>query len=415
MTTKLFTRDFTLLWLGQAVSALGNGAGVIATMWWVQSTTGSAIALGMLALTKALVAVLFGPLAGVCVDRTDRKTIIVVTDLVRGCVYVFFAYCAYSGTLNFTIICVGSALSSACAQFFSPAVGATVPLLVPTERLQQANSVRRLTDQISSVFSYCLGGILLAWLGVPLLLLVDGCSFILSAVSETFIEIPPISCKPTLTMKSFMLDLKAGFAYVHADATLWRLLEVVVLTSFCFIPFVLLLPKLVEEQIGAGSDVFGYITAAQMLGMACGTLLILATNAPVKWPWLIRWGIGLPAIVFIITQIMPKRLWGLQLAVYAIFGFFNTIISISLFTSLQQRVSQQYLGKTLSLVNTMSAAAQPFANALSGYLADTIGLTAVFIGAGLLGIFSNYRFLAIPGVIHYLTTADKTVAEEAAN
>lgn len=401
MKDRLFNRHFGLLWFGQAVSQLGNGAGFIATMWWIQSRTGSAAAIGTLALIQTLVAVLLSPFAGVVVDRLDRKAIIVGTDAIRGLVYAFFAYHAFRGTLTLPILYVGAGINSACAQFFGPAVGASVPLLVAKSRLHQANSLRQMTDQIASIFSYGLGGLLVVWLGVPLLLLVDAVTFILSALSELFIVIPRVTTKVTLTAKLFMDDLKDGIAYARSNGVLFRLLQILVFVNFCFVPFFLLLPKYVAEHLQAGSHVYGYITSAQMLGMLAGTTLLATTKIAARYPWLMRWGIALQALGFLVSPLLPRYIWGAQLVVYALFGFLNSVINIIFFTTLQRKVPQVYMGKTLSLVTAMVMGAQPVASALSGYLADRISLPVIFVGAALLGIISNLFLITIPGLIEF--------------
>ncbi len=408
MKAGWLSRSFALLWLGQGISQLGSGVGTIATMWWIQSTTGSALTLATLAVIKTSVAVLIGPFAGVVVDRLSRKTIIVGTDLVRGAVFIAFAFHAHQGSLTLPMLFVGSAVSSACAQFFTPAIGATIPLLVPRQGLQQANSLRQVTDQLSSVFSYGLGGILVAVCGVPLLFLIDGLSFLIAAGSRAFIVVRQVRSRTKLTVKVVFDDLRQSVAFAKADQCLYHLLGVVVMLSFSSVPFCLLLPLLVEKQLGAGSEVYGYINSAQMAGMVLGTVAILLADAPRRYPWLLKWGIGLQATAFMLTPYLSGPVWGLQLLTYAVFGFFQSIINISFFTALQREVPQELIGKVYALVNTANSAAQPVASGLSGYLADTVGLTAVFVGAGILAIISNLRLLAIPGALGFLSGSDQT-------
>lgn len=408
MKARLWGRDFTLLWLGQMVSHLGNGAGVIATMWWVQSNNGSALALGVLAATKTMVAVLLSPFAGVVVDRLNRKRVIVSTDVLRGLVYLVFAYHAYQGSLTMSILCIGSIINSACAQFFSPAIGASIPLVVPGEKLQQANSLRKITDQTSSTISYALGGVLIAVLGIPGLLLADGCSFLLSAVSEAFIVIPQVTTSAGLTTKVFFDDLKAGIDFARSDLVLFRLLTVVVSMSFCFVPFTLLLPMLVTEHLGADSTAFGYITSAQMAGMLLGALLIFTAKAQRCQLWLMKWGIAIQATAFAVSPLVPGKLWAALLPIYGLSGFVNSCVNITFLTAVQRNTPQEYMGKMLSLVNAMVAGAQPLASALGGYLADSLGLVTVFAGCAVLGIATNLYFLAIPGVMSYFGVEKRT-------
>jgi DHA3 family macrolide efflux protein-like MFS transporter len=407
MGARLFTPNFILLCLGSATSCLGNGVGLIATMWWVQSSTGSALAMGSLALLKTLVALFTAPWAGVMVDRISRKRVIVFTDVIRGVVYLFFAYQAGLGKLTLSMLYAGAAINSICAQLFSPAIGASLPLLVASERVQSANALRRITEQASSALSYGLGGMMMAWLGVPMLFLIDGCSFLLSAVWESFIEIPSVGNSGKLSPESALADLQAGLAFARSDRTLSGLLSVVALVGICFVPFSLLLPMLVQDYLGAGSEVYGYITSAQSVGMVLGTLFILMTADTSRITWLIQWGIGIQATTLGMTAFLHVQTWGLHLIIYGVFGFLSSIINFTFISALQRRVPQQHLGKTLSLVNAINLGAQPLVSAISGFLADQAGLPAVFVGAAILGVLGNIRMLRIPGAINYLSPGEQ--------
>lgn len=94
-------------------------------MWWVQTTTGSAVALGTLAMVQTLVGVTTGPFAGALIDRWDRKAIIVGTDILRGMNYLVLAWLVYAGQLTMPILYGITALNALCGQFFGPAISAS--------------------------------------------------------------------------------------------------------------------------------------------------------------------------------------------------------------------------------------------------------------------------------------------------
>lgn len=197
---RLFNRDFVLLWQGQLVSQIGNQAHLIALMFWTLQATGSASLMGLLAMSAALPSVLLGPLGGAIADRHSRKGIIVIADLVRGIVVLSLAALLFThGSQTHLIVAalfVTTIISGIMGAAFSPAVGAAIPDLVPSERVQAANSLRQLSVQTSRFVGQAIGGVLFRVLGAPLLFLVDGTSFVLSAGSETFMRIPS-DCRPS--------------------------------------------------------------------------------------------------------------------------------------------------------------------------------------------------------------------------
>ncbi len=402
MEKKLFNKDFVLLWLGQTVSQLGTGVGYIATLWWVQRETGSALALGTLAMVQTLVAFLLSPFAGVVVDRLSRKWIIVVTDIIRGVINCYFAYAVWTNTLTLPLLYVGSAITSACAQFFNPAITAAIPQLVSKNFLDKANSIRNVTNNLANIFGYSLGGIMLALVGIPALLFINGISYLLSAFSELFIYIPAVQEKIKLNLKVFVDDLKSGLQYVKNDTLLVGLMKTMLIINFAFVPFFVLLPKFVGDYLGASSDVFGYISSAQTVGLILGGMLIALTSFVKKNIWLIKWGITIQAIALMIAPLVPVQYWGIQLLIYGLFGLMNSVINISFFSALQRRIDPAFMGKVLSFIFAMILGLQPVANGLSGILADYISIAAIFIGAGVLAIFSNLLLVRVPNLESFL-------------
>jgi MFS family permease len=398
MRKTVFSKDFILLWLGQAVSQLGNGAGFIAIMWWVQVETGSAVALGTLAMVQTLTGFLLSPLAGVVVDRLNRKHIIVMADLIRGLIYCFFAYAVWHKMLTLPMVLMGAAVNSACDQFFNPAVAAAVPQIVAKEFLDKANSLRQMTTNVISILGYTLGGVLVAILGIPMLLLIDGVSYLSSAFSEMFIHIPSVREKVKMNLKLFITDLKDGFLYIKKNTVLYKIIQVIGVINFCFVPFFVLLPKYVEEHLQAGSQVYGYITAAQMLGMFVGALLLTLVPGFRKNIWLVKYGIGIQATFLFVAPLIPGSLWQAQLVIFAVFGMINAVINIQFFTTLQKNVDPVFMGKVFSLVYAMSLGLQPVASALSGVLTEVVGITTIYMGAAVLAILSNVMLVRVPNL-----------------
>lgn len=415
MAKKLFNKNFTLLWLGQAVSQLGNGVGFIAMMWWVQVETGSAMALGSLAVVQTLVAFLLSPFAGVLADRLSRKRIIVVTDLIRGVVNCIFAYAIWNDILTMPWLLVGAAVNSACGQFFNPSITASIPQLVPSEHLEKANSLRQMTGNLTNIFGYAMGGVFVALFGIPTLMLLDGISYILSGLSEMFITIPAVQEKAKLNLKLFVSDLKSGFKYVKDDSILFKIMQVMVIINFAFVPFFVLLPKFVEDHLGASSNVFGYISSAQTIGMLVGTLILTLTSLVQRNLWIVKWGISIQAIALCLSPLFPTQYWQIQLLIFGIFGVLNSIINVVFFSALQRKVDPAFLGKVFSLAFAMAMGLQPLSSALSGIIADWSGITSVFVGAGILGALSNVLLARIPNLEDYLKVEQKEVQLDTAD
>lgn len=402
MRDKFFNKNFLLLWLGQGVSQLGTGVGYIATLWWVQSTTGSALALGTLATVSSIVGLILSPFAGVFVDRWNRKWIIVVTDIIRGLINCYFAWAVWNSVLTLPLLFLGVAIKSACAQFFSPAVMSTIPQVVESKHLEKANSLQQMTQNISSMLGYALGGLLVAIYGIPTLLLLNGLAFLASALSEMFISIQSTRKDNRLSLSTFFADLSGGLAYVKRDKVLFGIMQVMIIINFAFVPFYVLLPKFVGDYLHAGSDVLGYISSSQMAGMLLGALLLSTTSFVKKNVWILRWGLSISACGLMLSPLARGAMWPAQLLLYGVAGALSSIINIIFFSSLQRKIDPAYMGKVFGLVNATALGLQPVSSALSGYLADRYSIALIYIAFGILALLANARMRAIPGLVKYV-------------
>ncbi len=397
----MFSKNFILLWLGQTVSQLGAGVGYIATLWWVQSTTGSALALGTLATVTGIVAVVMAPIAGVFVDRWNKKYLIVGTDMIRGSINCLLAWLVFTNTLTLPILFLCAGIKAACAQFFMPSISTAIPQIVADEHLEKANSLREISLNISNMVGYALGGLLVAVAGIPALLLINGIAYLLSAFSEMFIVLKKETGRGKLTVRSFVDDLHGGWSYVKKDKVLFGILQVILVINFAMVPFFVLMPKFVADYLRQGSEVLGLISSAQMAGMIMGALILSLTPLVKKHHWIIRWGLAISAGALMLSPWLPGQYWQVQLLVFGVSGAVTSIVNLFFFTALQRKVDPAYMGKVFSLVSAMGSGLQPAASAISGLLAERFPLAYIYTAFGALAMLSNVRLLAIPGFNAY--------------
>ena len=132
-SSKLFNRNFFLLWQGQFVSQLGSQAFVIAMMFWIKHQTGSASIMGLLMAVSMLPSVILGPIAGTFADQFSRRKIIIFSDILRGIPVLVLALLIYYmvSTVEVIIICLFfvSLFSGVVSSFFNPAITAAIPYI----------------------------------------------------------------------------------------------------------------------------------------------------------------------------------------------------------------------------------------------------------------------------------------------
>ncbi|MFR4767154.1 MAG: MFS transporter [Paraclostridium sordellii] len=192
LETKLWNKNFFLLWQGQMVSVLGDVFYLMALNFWMLEITGSTALMGMLSAVTMLPKIILGPFAGVFVDRWDRKKLIVLTDLIRGVIVTFVGIAGVMGFIQVWMVFIVGIISGICAAFFNPAINSSRPDIVPEDKLLKANSVTSLAQSGMDMIGNAVGGVLYVLIGAPYMFLLNGISYLFSAFTEIFITIPKV-------------------------------------------------------------------------------------------------------------------------------------------------------------------------------------------------------------------------------
>ncbi len=396
---KLFNRDYLLLWLGLSVSRMGDGAGFLAVMWWVQVETGSAVALGLVAMAEALPSILLSPFAGVAADRFSKKQIIVLMDVIRGGIYLALAYTAVSGTLTIPLLVALRMVSAVAAQFFWPAVTTAVPRLVDRSLLERANSMNQITGNLVFMLGTASGGTLIAFFGIPMMLLMNAVSFLLSALSEVFIRLPAEANGDRVTLGTFLSDIKVGFHYVAAQAVILRVLKVVAILNFFFTPIFVLLPKFVDENLAAGPEVYGYLISSMTAGALVAMIIISTTSVVQQNLWIVQYGILGQGLLFLGFVMAPTSYPWIHPGLFFLVGLLNGTTNVYFTTILQRITDPAHMGKVFGLVGTMSGALQPLAQGLAGITASLVPLVWVYGTCALAQTWGGKLFASVPGLM----------------
>ena len=211
-TPSLWNRNFILLWQGQLVSSLGDNFYAIALGFWVLEKTGSTGLMGTLMAVSILPRVLISPFAGVWVDRSERRSLLIAMDVIRGLASAGVGLAALAGHLEIWMVFSAGIVLSLGGSFFGPAVSSAIPDLVPPEQIVQANSAFSLAYNGTSIIGTAGGGFLYQALKAPLMFLFDGFSYIFSAAAILFMRIPAV--RRQSQKLSFLQDMKGGLLFV---------------------------------------------------------------------------------------------------------------------------------------------------------------------------------------------------------
>ena len=201
----LASRNFRLLWLGQAVSTFGDKFSEIAIPILVYNLTGSAMQLGLAFLVQTVAALVFGLFAGVYADRWNRQRTMIVTDILRAflmfsVLLVPFLPVELYGQL-FALYTLGFA-AAAVKQFFAPAKVATIPETVKESQLVSANSIDQATVTLVGFFGFAMAGLTIGLVGEQSAFVIDGVTFLIFGCVHRFDEIANFNQRKRKTRNS---------------------------------------------------------------------------------------------------------------------------------------------------------------------------------------------------------------------
>lgn len=405
---KLWNKNFILLWQGTLVSSFGNVAYSIALGFWILAKTGSTALMGALMAATSLPMIFWGPVAGVWVDRSDRRWILVLTDMIRGIVICVVAIFLFLDMAEIWMVFLAGIVIGTCSAFFTPATSSVLPDLVDMKDIEKANSLFSMIQAASSVIGNTAGGAMFTLLGAPLMFLINGLSYIFSSISELFIKVPKIK---KVSNKSFMSDLREGLSFIWNYVGL-RLLIIIfsIVNFFGGIVFLLILP-LFQRSESLGAVRYGIGMGCLALGAVVGMILV----SFYKFSSGNRYKVfALSALSMAASFAVFPMFDNFYIMLFFIFagGFSNAIMNVLINSVIQQTVPQEKRGKVFGIMDTVTGGLQPVAMAVGGVLGEIFPIKDV-ISYSLILVFIFTVFICLNSEIKKIFMFDSKRIKEA--
>jgi DHA3 family macrolide efflux protein-like MFS transporter len=389
--TKVWNRDFFILWQGQLVSFLGDVVYSIGLGFWILQTTGSTALMGALLAASAIPRVFAAPFAGVIVDRADRKWLMIAMDVLRAVAVLLVALAAFSQRLRTWMVFGAGVTIGLGGAVFSPSVSSILPDIVPRDRLVQANASYSLISTGSGVVGNSAGGFVFQLFGAPVLFLVNGLSYLVSSVTLFFIRVPR---HPKLEKRpGFREDLVSGIRAIRRLRGLRdTFVAIGALNFFGVMGMVLILP-LFQRTAGLGPARYGLAMASLTGGMFAGFIL----SSIVRVRPAARFGrFAVFAYLNGVCLTLFPQLGGLGGMVPVLFlaGLGNAVLNSFIMACIQMSVPRDMIGKVSALLMTLSGGLVPLAMAAAGVLAEFLPLRPLMSAcyAAMMIIFTPMMF-----------------------
>lgn len=385
LKTILKYQPFRTLWLAQFVSIFGDflalfGVISLITFRW----HGTPVQVTTVTIAFVLPMAIISPIAGVFVDHWNVKRLMIASDLIRAGLILMLVF-AHNVTQISAIFIVLSSVSS----FFAPAQSVTLRTIVPPEGLLAANALMMQAFYIVRLLSPAAAGALVAWLTEKSCFYLDVASFIFSAAMISGLAvIRRARAQGEKTVKSLAQDFLAGNKFIFTHAGLAFVFIAMAVAMFVLSSFSPLISIYIRDSLHAGSFIFGAISAMVGVGMIVGTQLVTRLARGQSKSYVVLGGLfllGLGAGLLGSFRNTPMA----AASTFAM-GFGIAFVWIPAQTMSQQETPPAMVGRVSSTFLSMISISQVFGLMLSGYLAQRLGIRAVFIAcAGVLAVIST--------------------------
>lgn len=383
-------REFRILIAALSISIFGSGMWAVAMVYEVIHLGGGPLELSLVATAASIGLVAFVLIGGIAADRLRQRLLIIAVEGANLAVIATVSLLAMLNLLQLWHLAVGAFVLGVGQAFFFPAYSAILPRILPPEDLLAANgmegTVRPILQQAAGP---AIAGIVVAALSPAFAVAgVAACHFlafgVLNLLSRETLDSrgADLAGDEVPAKTSLFHDLREGFGYtVRTPWLLWTLIWACLSVLFLIGPIEVLLPFVVQDQLGGDSRMFGFLLAIMGVGSAAASLATASFRLPRRYltVMVVTWGMGsLPvaAIGFM------NQFWMLGAAML-IFGLTEGIGVVIWGTLLQRRVPRHLLGRISSLDFFVSLAFMPVSMALAGPVAEVVPIWLIFFIAGL--------------------------------
>lgn len=378
-----------LLVIGQLLSRFGENISYIVLINLVYVETSNLGNVSILMIVMATPVIFIGPFAGVVIDRTNKKYILLLCDLVRAALLVALVF-DLSQIMIYLVVFVLSLLNT----IFNSTLQASIPLIVEKDKLLKANSGLQTAESFAVIFGPVVGGILTSSFGEDLAFLVDSLTYIIS-----FALIVVLSFQVEAKQEkenSWIKEFRSGLALITQNSIIRFLILSYALFSFSIAFVNVTAIGYAHEVLNAGIKGYGFIESAWGGGMVLGGLSLTTV--------LKRANLGIMYISsLLITGMAIVLITGLPRLIPVLFFFFiigvgNIVISILSATALQQIVPDQLRGKVFTVRVALLQFSSLVSMGLAGLLSKLLAINTILAAAGFILITGSVLSMTVPGL-----------------
>lgn len=379
MNQKLFSKDFTLVVIGQIISLFGNAAIRFALPLYLLNQTGSSVLYGTVTACALIPAILLSPVGGIAADRINKRNVMVALDFFTAAVILAFSL-LMDGVDLIVLLTVTLMILYGIAGAYQPSVQASIPALVSQEYFMAANSIINTVSSFASLTGPVLGGILYSAYGLKTVLWICMVCFLLSAVMEIFIKIPFVKqVSDGSIWEMVKADFKESIRFIRKEKPVIGKVLLLVCGINLFLSSMINvgMPYIITEVLDLGAlqanKLYGFTEGALAAGGLTGGICagVFADKLRIKKSGnlIIIGAVGVFPMGAALL-INPSGLANYLIITVCCFVIMasSTIFTVQMMSFVQAETPQNLIGKVIAVILTVSMCAQPLGNALYGVL-----------------------------------------------
>jgi len=379
-----------MIWLGQVVSGIASSITAVALPIWIFSITESGAAVGFLEFFFFGSYLLTVPVAGILIDRNDRKKMMLVYDFLSLIGLAILLILQTAGLLEVWHLYVAAVLQGIGTAFQSPSYAAAITMMVSKKQYIRANGLISLLYDIPGIFGPLLAGVMYMVVGLSGIIAINLLAFVISIGVLLFVEVPepPRTVEGELSHSRFLSEAMYGIKYIFQRPSLLGL-QLIFFTGNVFSGIALsaaVLYPMILLRTGNNTQILGTIQSAGAFASVVGGIFLTTWG-----------GIRRPAraiiIAWVISSLLGMTLLGVGQVLFiwiiaiVVDSIFDPIVNVSMDSFLQAKIPPDLQGRVFSASDFIAQAMLPFTPLIAGYLGDRVFEPAMGTGGALAGMF----------------------------
>ena len=394
-------KNYFVLLGGHAISLFSSSVLQFAIVWYINGVTQSPFILTMAMLVGFLPKALLGPFIGVFIDRFNRKSILILSDLFVAAVsLVPVLSAALFGSIPIWLIFFVLFFRAVGSAFYDPTFVTLTPQVAPKNELITCAGYSQALESISLIVSPAIAAALYAVWSLNQIILIDVIGAIIGVGTLLLVHVPDIKRDDTqvITPKDVVIEAKEGFSILRSKPGILGLVLISAIYSLALMPITPLFPIMCTAYFGGTESHAGAVEVVFAVGLLIGSFFLKLTKNVKNKVYVMGFSYVLMAISLISTAMLtPNQFYGF--VVTAFFMGFSGPFYWGTFTPLlQQSFQEQHLGRVMALSSSIRSLSAPIAMSVAGIFSEIFGAQNWFLVSGILVLVATAVMFAVKDI-----------------